>query len=79
MMHSVANRNDVLEAGTCEKILKTMSINSAFCRIYKTMVWKWELLLTFWKWGRLMLHSSAIWNDVLEVETAEKIKNKQVA
>jgi len=31
------------------------------------------------KRSRLIVHSSAIWNDVLEVWTAEKNKNKQVA
>ena len=32
----------------------------------------------FLKQGCLMVHSAAIWNDVLGVGTAEKIKNKQV-
>ena len=40
--------------------------------LFGTMFLKFELLRKFWKHGRYMLNSNAIWNDVLEVGTAEK-------
>ena len=41
---------------------------------YERMFWRLELLRNIWKRGRLMLHSSAIWNDVLKLEQLRKLK-----
>ena len=40
---------------------------------FETMFWKLELVRTFGKRRRVTVHSTAIWNDVLEVGTAKKI------
>ena len=37
------------------------------------MFCKLELLRRYWKQGRYMVNFDTIWNDVLEVGTAEKI------
>ena len=44
-----------------------------FLTLFETMFWKLELLRKNQKQRLRMVHSGAIWNDVLEVGTAEKI------
>ena len=59
----------------CWKCWEKNEIKDAKRRIltlFESMFWKLELLRKFWKRGRLMVHSAAIWNHVLEVGTAKK-------
>jgi len=53
-----------LEGENDEKMLKAMAIDGGFWRYKKH-------LRTFWNQGRCMVHSDAIWNDVLEIGNAE--------
>jgi len=39
---------------------------------FESISWKLEPLITLWKQGRSMELSDSIWNDGLEVKTAEK-------
>ena len=63
--------NDVFEVEFAE-----IKIKDTKCCILTRLIpcfRKLELMRNFLKWGRLIVHSAAIWNDVLEVETAKKI------
>ena len=70
MMHSDAIWNDVLEVGTAVKMLKAKTQNGAFCRYLKRFLGSWNCWRKKWNQGRCMVHSDAIWNDLLEVGTA---------
>ena len=41
--------------------------------LFETMFWRLVLLRIVWRLGRVVLHSYAIWKDLLEIETAEKM------
>jgi len=62
-----------LEVENVEKMLKARTIDGAFWRYKKLFFLKLKQLRTFWNQRRYMVHSAAIWNDVLEVGTDEKI------
>ena len=50
--------------GTAEKMLKTRSLNDAFCRNLKRCFGSWNCWEKNKKTtGRLMVHSAAVWND----------------
>ena len=57
----------------CWEFFKSNDAKRCILALYETMVWKLELLRTSWKQGWCMVHSDAIWNNVIEVGTAEKI------
>ena len=67
-----------LEVENVEKMLKARTIDGAFWRYKKLFFLKLKQLRTFWNQRRYMVHSAAIWNDVLEVGTDEKsLKSKK--
>ena len=51
--------------------MKARTIDGAFWRCKNIFFWRWNTLEHFWNQGWCMVHSDAIWNDVLEVGTAE--------
>ena len=57
----------------CGETFENKDASWWFLVVFETTVLKLELLRNFLKRCRLIVHSAAIWNDVLEVETAEKI------
>ena len=78
-MHSCAFWIMFLEVETDEKILKTRTIDGAFWRYKKNIISDVGTPLS-WEHFEIkdMVHSDPIWNDILEVGTAEKnLKSRQ--
>ena len=76
MVHSDAIWNDVLEVGTAEKI-EIKDAKWCIRALFKTIFRKLEHLSIFWKQGRKMVHSAAIWNNFYR--KFESNENKEVA
>ena len=57
-----------LEVEKDEKMLKTRTIDGAFWRNLKRCSCSWNCWEHLKKQGRKIMHSDAIWNDVLELE-----------
>ena len=71
MVHCDAVSNDVLEVWTAENF-KSKYTKWCILSLLETIFSKLDLLRKCWNEGRCMVHSGAIWNDALEVGTAEK-------
>ena len=82
MVHSDAIWNDVLEVGTAGKF-EIKDAKWWIRTLFKTIFRKLEHLSIFWKQGRKMVHSAAIWNNFYRklelLKNFESKENKEVA